>query len=211
MEPDAMRKTPWMTYLWPGLPQLWLDGSWSALALAITAAALLDVLLLSTLVWVEWFDRLAVHGGWLAAVGLWVGSAIMASRRRGAAVAVASDGSNEDLFRQAQGEYLLGDYFQAEATLVQLLGRNSRDAEGRLMLVTLLRRTKRYDEAEQQLNQLARLETAGYWQIEIAAERARLKRLRKQRPEVPKTEQLADATDEHLTTPIQLASTTQAA
>ena len=85
----------------------------------------------------------------------------------------------EGLFRRAQAEYLQEDYFQAEATLAELLEANPRDAEGRLLLATLFRHTKRYDEAEDQLRQLTRFETAARWHIEITGERARLKRLRK--------------------------------
>jgi thioredoxin-like negative regulator of GroEL len=111
------------------------------------------------------------------------------------------------LFRRAQAEYLQGDYFQAEATLTGLLAREPRDAEARLLLATLLRHTQRYEEAEDQLKQLSRFETAARWQIEITCERALLKRLRKQKREgqgsKPKTETLTDT--------IQLPSTSQAA
>ena len=173
-----MRRIPWPTYLWPGLPQLWLDGAWSGLALAVGAATLLNMLLLSTLVWVEWFSPPIVKLGWVTTGGLWIGAAIFAAHAQ-AKSARKADNPSQDLFRRAQGEYLQGDYFQAEATLADILTANPRDAEARLLLATLLRHTQRIDEAEDQLRQLTRFETAARWQIEITGERARLKRLRK--------------------------------
>jgi tetratricopeptide (TPR) repeat protein len=203
-----MRKTPWATYLWPGLPQLWLDGSWSGLALAVAAAMVLDVLLLSTLIWVEWFSSAVVRVGWISAGGLWLGAAIFAARARRKNTGSAED-LIEGLFRRAQAEYLQGDYFQAEATLAELLETNPRDAEGRLLLATLLRHSKRFDEADNQLKQLLRFETAARWQIEINSERARLKRLRKAARNQP-SERHPTNTDD-LTTTIQLPDTSQAA
>lgn len=210
-----MRRTPWATYLWPGLPQLWLDGAWFGLASAVAAAALVDVLLLSTLVWVEWFSPVTVKLGWLAAGVVWISAAIMTAREQAKKRHAASN-SDEDLFRRAQAEYLQGDYFQAEATLAELLASNSRDAEGRLLLATLLRHSRRYDEAEDQLKQLSRFETAARWHIEITSERARLKRLRKAAREFVAPVSAgrpveADAANNELTTTIQLPGTSQAA
>lgn len=204
-----MRSTPRATYLWPGLPQLWLHGAWSGLALAIAAAGLLDVLLLSTLVWVEWFEPWMVKLGWLAAAGLWIGSALATIRSSRSANSGTVESSVEGLFRRAQAEYLQGDYFQAEATLSELLALEERDAEARLLLATLFRHTKRYDEAETQLRQLSRLETAARWHIEITSERARLKRLRKAARTA--TIPLPSSSDESLKSTIQLPDTSQAA
>jgi tetratricopeptide (TPR) repeat protein len=196
-----MRKTPWAAYLWPGLPALWIDGAWSGLALALSAAALLDVLLLSTLVWVEWFPAATVKLGWCLATGFWIGAAVLAVKERSKS-GVDQQQSLEGLFRRAQAEYLQGDYFQAEATLAELLEANPRDAEGRLLLATLLRHTKRYPEAEDQLKQLTRFETAARWQIEINSERARIKKLRKAAKTQPVPR--VDKPSEDLTDPIQL-------
>ncbi len=178
-----MRRTPWATYLWPGLPQLWLDGAWAGLALAVAAAGLLDVLLLSTLIWVEWLSPAAVKFGWVTTGGLWIGAGIFTNHSR-AKTSLVEGEVGQDLLRRAQAEYLQGDYFQAEATLAERLARHPRDAEARLLLATLLRHTQRIDEADDQLRQLTRLETAARWQIEISGERAQLKRLRKIRSQI---------------------------
>jgi tetratricopeptide (TPR) repeat protein len=205
-ESISMRKPPWATCIWPGLPYLWLDGAWSGLGLALAAAVLLDVLLLSTLLWVEWFDPWVVKSGWAACVGLWLASAIHAVKRYSSNDNIDAD-SIEGLFRRAQAEYLQGDHFQAEATLTGLLAREPRDAEARLLLATLLRHTQRYEEAEDQLKQLSRFETAARWQIEITGERALLKRLRKQQRDGQRDQPKSEA----LTDTIQLPSTSHAA
>jgi cytochrome c-type biogenesis protein CcmH/NrfG len=66
---------------------------------------------------------------------------------------------------------LKGDYYQAEHVLEELLRRNLRDVDARLMLATLLRHTGRLDEAAGQLDTLVRLEGASKWQWEIEQER----------------------------------------
>jgi len=177
-----MRKIPWPLLIWPGLPQLWREGAWGALLLALGAAWLLDVLLLSTLVWHEWLPPVARQLGWVSLIaiwGAWVGVFVHWHRKR---VANAAANDPEALFRRAQSEYLQGDLFKAEATLQYLLDREPRDAEARLLLATLLRHQQRLDEADNQLKQLSRLETAARWQIEITVERARIKHLRKAKP-----------------------------
>ena len=50
-----MRRMPWPVYLWPGLPQLARDGNWAALAFAVAAAAILNVVLLGTWFWTDLF------------------------------------------------------------------------------------------------------------------------------------------------------------
>jgi len=166
-----MRRMPWATYLWPGLPQLWYSGLWSGLALAVGFAVLLNVLLLSSFVWVELLTPFDLRLGWLSIGALWGASAIVSLwlGRRGRAVPAAT--SAEVLFRGALGEYLQGSWFEAESILARLLHLHPRDVEGRLLLATLLRRTRRYDEALEQLARLELLRAAGNWHQEIAAEK----------------------------------------
>ena len=165
-----MRRTTWAKYLWPGLPQLWADGAWSGLALAVGSAALLNLLLLSTFVWIELLGGKLLAFGWLVAGAVWAVSAALAclsdKRRRGQRQA----NSTEDLFRHALGEYLRGNWYEAETTLGRLLRYEPRDVEARLMLATLFRHTRRWPEARQQLLRLERLEGCEKWILEIGAE-----------------------------------------
>jgi hypothetical protein len=165
-----MRRVPWALYLWPGLPQLCLYGSWAGLLLAVASAAILDLLLLGTFGWCELVaenirSALWVIGGasWLAAIGL---SALSCRR-----CARARTWSGNDVFGEAVNHYLKGDYFQAELLLERLLRANTRDLDARLMLVTLMRHMGRTAEATQQLDTLVRFDGAARWEVEIEQER----------------------------------------
>ena len=79
---------PWSFYLWPGLPQIWLYGSWSGLVVALGAAALLDVLLLVSFGWTELIGQNLRNILWAAFVVAWIAAVVWSSRqcRRQAAV-----------------------------------------------------------------------------------------------------------------------------
>jgi hypothetical protein len=86
-------------------------------------------------------------------------------------------GVDRGLFIQAQGEYLRGNWSQAEAILKQSLQFSRQDVEARLLLATLLRRAKRLDEARLQLDQTQRFDECGKWNWEIQRERQLQRRL----------------------------------
>jgi thioredoxin-like negative regulator of GroEL len=75
------------------------------------------------------------------------------------------------LFRQAQVEYLSGNWCGAERLLQQLLGTDETDADVRLMLATLYRRIRRWDAARRQLALVTTYDQRGKWRLEIARER----------------------------------------
>ena len=58
--------------------------------------------------------------------------------------------------------------------LKEILASNNEDAEARLLLATLWRHQTRYEDARQELDRLARLESAKVWQFEIGQERQRI-------------------------------------
>ncbi|HEX3726706.1 MAG TPA: hypothetical protein VHV08_10710 [Pirellulales bacterium] len=165
-----MRRVPWVTYFWPGLPQLWGRGLWSALALAIGFGLLLNLLLLTSYVWVELLSRVHLRWSWLALGSLWALSAGLSALFAGR-MPLSQTTSGEALFRQALSEYLQGSWFEAEAILGRLLRLDPRDVDARLLLATLLRHTARWYEALEQLDRLERLRDADKWAQEIAAER----------------------------------------
>jgi hypothetical protein len=88
--------------------------------------------------------------------------------------------SADDLFRQAQTQYLRGNYLQAETMLCHLTDRPGGDVDAQLMLATLCRHTGRLDEAADRLRRLERDEDARQWQDEIKGEWASLRRLREE-------------------------------
>ncbi len=166
-----MRRMPRLVYLWPGLPQLWLSGWWWGLALAAGFAVLFDLLLVVSYVWVELLSPRDLRLGWMAAGCVWGVSALLSAGFRRTAPTTTSA---ERLYREALQEYLQGNWFEAEAILGRLLRNAPRDVEGRLLLATLLRRTKRPDEALDQLDRLERLRDAARWRREIADLRQRI-------------------------------------
>jgi hypothetical protein len=166
-----MRALRLATCLWPGLPQLWIAGSYSGLALAIGFALLVDLVLVSTLAWTELLSETLAIAAWGGVIAFWLVSAWISLRwlLQGPATAKNAD---EDLFREAQANYLQANWFDVEVTLGRLLERQPRDVEARLLLTTLYRHTGRFDEAEAQLRVLEKLDGAVKWQMEIRQERA---------------------------------------
>ena len=166
-------RTPWVTCLWPGLPRLWAQGSWFALAVAVVSSALLNVALLSTFVFSELFPADWVGVLWAAVAMGWPIAAIVAilGMRKQSIGFETEATAGEDQFAAAVEYYLKGDWFEVERLLGGLLRKNARDVEGRLMLASLLRRTGRWDEATEELDRLSRFEGAGKWELEIRQQR----------------------------------------
>jgi hypothetical protein len=170
-------------HLWPGLPQLWLRGSWVGLTVAVGFTALANLLAAATFVWDEW---LASNVRWtalgaLAVVWLlsWVESRadwrrLLIEMSSGEAGAADPAELSDRWFREAQAAYLAGDWVVAEQALLKLLKQDARDAEARLMLATLWRHEGRMEAAVEQLDKLERLETAAPWKSEINWERERI-------------------------------------
>lgn len=166
-----MRRMPWAMYLWPGLPQLWQSGFVTALALATGFAILLNLLLLASFVWVELLNTWQLRMGWLAIGSLWAASAIISAWHGVDEKPSDEVTSAEGLFREALNEYLQRSWFEAEQVLGRLLNCYPRDVEARLLLATLLRVTRRYEEALSELARLVLLRDAEKWCLEIAAEK----------------------------------------
>lgn len=157
---------------WPGLARLWCEGSFVGLGWALALASLLHFAVLSTFVWPEWIPYPIMSAVWigivvicgLAWVAGWMGFTHSTDKNLG------SDLRN-DLFRQAQREYLRGNWFRAETALEQLLATDRVGVLARLMLATLCRHIGRIDEARQHLSILEELPDGGRWQLEVTRER----------------------------------------
>lgn len=163
-------KLRWLTVVWPGLAQLWLQGAWSGLFLAAGFSVLLNVAILSTWVWVELLTapfRLLAWGG---VILFWLASLASSIVQVPKLLRVPSAALSQDLFAAAQAEYLKGNWFEAEVALNRLLEHDPSDVDAHLMLATLLRRTGNGEEAKERLRWLARLDGAGKWQLEVARE-----------------------------------------
>jgi len=183
-----MGRMPWATYLWPGLPQIWRDGSWSGLAMAVGFAALVNLALMASLLWIELFSPGVRNSVWIAVAVIWCGSAVASYRWDSRYPTRRDTAPEEDAFSEAIHHYLKGDWFESEHVLRRLLGEDPRDLDAGLMLATLLRRTGRASEAERQLDRLERLDGSEKWELEISRER----------------ELLDEARGESVTEPVQM-------
>lgn len=188
------------TVLWPGLAQLWLRGQWSGLLVAVAFAAAVNVLLTTTFLWpgVIGSDGAALvfnSVGIVAVLCFW-GASVVSTWRRLPRLQPGADARGDDaLFLRAQTEYLRGHWYEAEKLLLGLLQDSPRDADAHLLLATLYRHTRRYDEAQARLTLLQGLEGAAKWLFEIDEERRRI-------AEAPAAETTSsDATDSRGETP----------
>jgi len=147
-----------------------------SLATAITFGGAVNLLLVSATLWPDVLPPAARACAWLAIGGAGIASAWRTNR-------ILPDWhkrvvDDRGLFPQAQAEYLRGHWLEAES-LLQNLRRESRDdVEAQLLWATLLRRTKRFDEAETALDALEQLEAAEPWRWEMNSERRLLRRER---------------------------------
>lgn len=170
-----MRAVPWATCLWPGLAKLWYQGDGWALAVSVLFAAVVNLLLVSTFLWPHWLPALLAWIGWPLVALTWTTSAIHTLRHLKDFQRPIPQ-VDVGLFIQAQHEYLRGHWFEAETILQRLLAESRNDVPSLLLLATLYRRTRRFDEASRQLLRIEQLDAAFYWSFEITQERRRLER-----------------------------------
>ena len=163
-----MRNGPLILSAWPGLATLWQRGKWSGLLVATTFTLLLNLALIATFVRPSFLSRPTLLAVWTAAAAFWLFNIWHGLQTR-------PDGESQevdqDLFIRAQGEYLRGNWFEAESALQEIIATNESDVESHLLLATLCRHMGRFDDARKQLTRLERLERAGHWRLEIERER----------------------------------------
>lgn len=168
-----MGHVPWSLRWWPGLAPLWQRGAVSGLVLALVFAALLNLTIATTWIWTEAVTAGVRWMAWGAVLAIWGGSA-WAAAGWGRAEGPRPGPTSGALFQTAVSEYLQGNWLEAERVLRQLLGRNARDLEARLLLATLYRHTERLSEAAAELDRLATFDGSEAWEFEIGRERALL-------------------------------------
>lgn len=168
-----MGRTPYLAYVWPGLPTILATGSWLGLAWAVGFAVLINLLILASLWWPELLMSRVRMGLWLVTAVFWVGATIVSSRAL-RDLELSEETVEGPSFRDATQKYLQADWFGAEQILLDLLSKNPRDVDSGLMLATLWRHTGRFEEASQQLDRLELLDGARKWRLEIHQERKRL-------------------------------------
>jgi hypothetical protein len=169
---------------WPGLPGLWHRGYFSSLLIAVGFSILLNLALVSSFLWPRCLGEAFPVVAWPTVLILWMAAAFVAVRTFPALLSVGNTAHEattteaehaDTLFIEAQREYLRGHWQAAESLLERGLTRSPRDAESRLLLATLLRHTRRLDEAADQLDTMQKFDTAIAWTTEIQRERELLR------------------------------------
>lgn len=171
-------RSPFWLCLWPGLARLWVLGDAVSLIVAIGFGVLLQVALAVTFLWPELWGA-GISPAWSAGVTwvfvLWFWVTGLRSgqtfrRQQGAQQQVGPDETVDQLFVDAQTSYLKGHWIEAETAIEDLLARRPEDMEARLLLAGIFRRTKRFDLAQQELEQIQDLPGMGRWRFEIGRE-----------------------------------------
>jgi len=174
---------------------LWWRGDWRALLTAIGFAAVLNFGLVASLLWPQSLPSSVEGVGWAVILVFWLVSAWHGRRYLPEMRRNVSNRENQDLFIQAQGEYLRGHWYEAETLCRQLLKRAEADVEARLMLATLCRRTERFEDASRELAKLEQMDDADKWTLEIARERRLLERDESETPGGDPTHKHSDIPD----------------
>ena len=192
-----MRFNLWIANLWPGCLHAW-QGEWRGLALAVCFAGALNGAVLSS------FGSLHLQVGglsdptvaamsWLLVLGLWSCGLIWVSCGWPKQGQSEIDGEATEQFQQAQHEYLRGHWIEAETLLRQLLRENSADTEAQLLLASVQRRTRQWNEARKTLRVLQeKALAAGKWLMEIAVELVRIDELENDGKAAPDEESAGD-------------------
>jgi hypothetical protein len=182
-----MQRAYWLTCCWPGLSQLWIKGQWSGLLSALLFAGLLNMAVLSQLIWPELLPTGVAWSLWPLVGGYWLYGLVQSyrqlptmrihpvSERAQARADNEEQPAEANIFAAAQREYMKQNWYEAEMLLLQLLNDCETDIEARLMLAALYRHTGRLDEAEQQLQQVSRSDRADEWSYENEQQREQIK------------------------------------
>ena len=158
--------------LWPGLPELWFRGEWQALAISIIFAVSFNMAILGTFVWPLWFESWMIRSLWCSIIFASGFSFVQANKRWAKTTGIPrSDGNSNERFIEAQRQYLHGNYFEAEALIQKILADGHEDIEAVLLLVSILRRTRRCQQALQWIERIKLCEKASAWIRELQVEK----------------------------------------
>ena len=164
----------YLTLVWPGMPWLWLRGSFAGLMLAFAFALTVDVAVFTTWIWSELVDFRLSLALWTATAIVWLIATGSALTGFPPPIPAGRDVAADALFVKARDAYLARDWLAAETKLRALLDMSPTDGEAQLLLGTLLRRVDRLDEAAAALEALSRSDAGAPWRPAIARELERI-------------------------------------
>ncbi len=99
-----------------------------------------------------------------------------------------SQTSTDDLFIQARNQYLKGNWLQCESLLDSALEDYPGDLESRLLRISLLRATRRFEEALLEITRFNKWDGAEKWSFEVSREVELLERILSEKDESPETQ-----------------------
>lgn len=160
---------------WPGLAKLWYRGDVVSVLFVSLYGIALNVALLATFYWEAWLTPWTLRGLWVGLAASSIFSLIHVSMRWAGILGLEkSSHDHEGWFREAQESYLRGDYFEAEAVLQRIFSSGQADVEAALLMVSILRRTRRWVQALYCIDRLLLLEKASVWSLELHQERRKI-------------------------------------
>jgi len=179
--------------LWPGFVRAWVLARWEGLVLAAAFAAALNGALVATFAGTRWraTGGTTVAVAWLLVLGFWAVGLVWLRQdwpRLARAQGNNAGGEDDGLLGEAQQAYLKGHWIEAEWIVARLLNRQPADVEGRLLLASIQRRSKRWNEASKTLVELREEPAAAKWVLEIETELRQIDELERER-------HLADASE----------------
>jgi len=172
-----MRWGPILMCCWPGLARLWTRGHASSLLVAFGFAIVLNLALISTFLWPTSLGETFPLVAWPTILLVWTVSAWVSYKSLPDVMAVGSQPRQntveiaDTLFNQAQREYLRGHLAETESLLKRSLETAPRDIESRLLLATMFRHQRRFDEAREELKTIRKFDESVNWDFEISRER----------------------------------------
>ena len=175
---------------WPGFEKLWNRGDFHSLLVSILFSWAVMLAWSATFVWPEWLQS-TLENTWLARGLLTLAWIALFFSAAGSAVQSLRF-SNKDTnhspafavkqLELAQEFYLQADYFEAERLLKKNVRQSNVDIESSVLLVAILRRTRRLPQALELIASLERLEASLPWLSEIRVEKEHCLRLKIQTP-----------------------------
>lgn len=162
-------------FLWPGFIGVARYGLWGQLAIALAFGFLCQGVLTLNFLWCDFLSSFLRKALYSILFVSWVLFNIAANSRLKKYEKMRKNDFSGEALLEAQTHYLRGNWFETECCLKSILKKNQYDAEALLMLATLYRHVKRYEEAKKMLCLLEKLDSSSHWQYEILIEKKAIK------------------------------------
>ncbi|MCL2744046.1 MAG: hypothetical protein FWE67_09350 [Planctomycetaceae bacterium] len=160
-----------MFSFFPGYIGISRYGLWTQLALALFFALLLDLFLIANFYWTDYITagQRSILLVCLAVTYLLLCSGAKYHRQNYEMTSKIE--AADETYRTALQHYLCGNWFEAETLMLPYLKKKPRDIEMQLLLATLYRHTRRFEEAGAVIEKIETMTGAGKWYCEIEAEK----------------------------------------